>query len=182
MHKHPDCLIDHLVVITSLLLKVLDPHFPSIRDICLPASTKILRSMVEIFPMVSFHQEKQKLAVGNSEGLVVIYDMRTASKWQLFTAHQAPVSAISFSPNGEQLVTYSPREGTCKVWNTDGSSMLTLLGMSNRAIKSFDVVGVRNMSAMKPMDVLKSVRFEWDSVRMFSLKPGKNLNKQSFSI
>ncbi|KAL0488596.1 hypothetical protein AKO1_015755, partial [Acrasis kona] len=59
MLKYPACLVDHLVVITSLLLKVLDPHFPSIRDSCLPSSTKILRTMVEKFPMMSFHQEKQ---------------------------------------------------------------------------------------------------------------------------
>ncbi len=182
MHKHPYALIDHLVVITSLLLRVLDPHFPSIRDICLPSSTKILRSMVEIFPMVSFHQEKQKLAVGNGEGLVVIYDMRTASKWQLFSAHQAPVSAISFSPNGEQLVTYSPKEATCKVWNTDGSSMLSFIGMSSRAIKTIDIVGIKNMPPMQPIDILKSVKFQWENAKTFSLKPGKSLATQTFSL
>jgi len=181
MLKYPSCLVDHLVVVTSLLLKVLDPHFPSIRDSCLPASTTILRTMVEKFPMISFHQEKQKLAVGNSEGLIVIYDMRIASKWQVFEAHKSPVSAVSFSPNGEMLVTYSPKENSCRAWNTDGTSMLSLLGMSSRVIKSYNVPEAGG-TAMKSIEVLKGVRFEWDSNKMFSLKPGRNLNKQTFTI
>jgi WD40 repeat protein len=178
IHHHPECLIDHLVTVTGLLLKVLDPHFPSIRDICMPASTNILRYMVEIYPMVSFHQERQKLAVGNTDGYVVIYDMRTASKWQLFEAHKSPVAAVSFSPNGEMLCTFSPREYACKLWNTDGSGVLNLLGVGSRAIKTFEVPSAK--AAMKPIEILKYVKFDWNGPRSFTLKPGKNLNKQSF--
>jgi len=180
IHHYPDCLVDHLVTVTGLLLKVLDPHFPTIRDVCMPASTNILRYMVEVYPMVSFHQERQKLAVGNTDGYIVIYDMRTASKWQLFEAHKVPVAAVSFSPTGEYLCTYSPRDYTCKLWNTDGSGVLNLLGVGSRAIKSFEVPG--NKSSMKTPEILQYVKFEWNGPKSFSLKPGKNLNKQTFSV
>lgn len=59
--------------------------------------------------MVSFHQRQQKLAVGSIDGMVIIYDMRTASKWQLFEAHRFPIAALSFSPNGDMLCSFSPR-------------------------------------------------------------------------
>eukprot|EP00662_Eupelagonemidae_sp_cell21_P051274 gene51274-9561_t len=39
-----------------MLLKVLDPHFPSLRDNCMPASTVALRTAVKTFPMISFHR------------------------------------------------------------------------------------------------------------------------------
>ncbi|KAF0975066.1 hypothetical protein FDP41_005819 [Naegleria fowleri] len=186
MQRHPKCLMDHLVVLTSLLLKVLDPHFPAIRDVCMANSTNILRFMVEIYPMVSFHQEKQKLAIGATDGTVVIYDMRTASKWQLFEAHtKAPVHALSFSPNGQLLCTFSAVEKTCKVWNTDGGSggaILQLLGVSNRNVKTFAIDSMYVKTQLKPMEILKFVRFEWDNNKAFSLKPGKNLNKVSFRL
>jgi WD40 repeat protein len=180
VHKHPSCLVDHLVVITSLLLKVLDPHFPAIRDVCMPASTNILRYLVEVFPMVSFHQEKQKLAVGNHEGIVVIYDMRTASKWQLFEAHKSQAAAVAFSPNGELLATFAPKEFSCKVWSIDGSGVLNLLGVSSRAIRTFEVPSSKTV--MKPDEVLKYVKLEWDSSKLLSLRSGKNANKISFSV
>lgn len=191
MHKYPTCLVDHLVVITSLLLKVLDPHFPAIRDTCMSASTNILRYLVEVFPMVSFHQEKQKLAVGNHEGigkfqkfychnLVVIYDMRTASKWQLLEAHKSPVAAVAFSPNGELLATFSPKEVLCRVWSIDGSGVLNLLGVASRAIRSFEVPSAN--SAMKNDEVIKCVKFEWESNKMFALRTGKTASKISFSL
>ncbi|KAG2392614.1 hypothetical protein C9374_011339 [Naegleria lovaniensis] len=186
MQRHPKCLMDHLVVLTSLLLKVLDPHFPAIRDVCMANSTNILRFMVEIYPMVSFHQEKQKLAIGATDGTVVIYDMRTASKWQLFEAHtKSPVHALSFSPNGQLLCTFSAVEKTCKVWNTDGGSggaILQLLGVSNRNVKTFTIDSMYVKNQLKPMEILKFVRFEWDNNKTFSLKPGKNLNKVSFRL
>ncbi|EFC48976.1 WD-40 repeat-containing protein [Naegleria gruberi] len=199
MQRHPKCLMDHLVVLTSLLLKVLDPHFPAIRDICMANSTNILRFMVEIYPMVSFHQEKQKLAVGSiNDGTVCIYDMRTASKWQLFEAHQkqpqkqsqkgqpsASLDALSFSPNGQYLCSFSAAEKTCKVWNTDagsGGTILQLLGVTNRNVKTFEIDPNYVRSPLKPMEILKFVRFEWDNNKMFSLKPGKNLNKVTFRL
>ena len=186
MQRHPKCLMDHLVVLTSLLLKVLDPHFPAIRDVCMANSTNILRFMVEIYPMVSFHQEKQKLAIGANDGTVVIYDMRTATKWQLFEAHpKSPIHALSFSPNGQMLCTFSATEKTCKVWNTDGGSggaILQLLGVSNRNVKTFPIDSMHVKTQLKPMEILKFVRFEWDSNKTISLKPGKNLNKVTFKL
>jgi hypothetical protein len=111
MKKAPSTLVGFVVPISAALLKVLDPHVPSIRDVCMHPSTLVLRYMVELFPMVSFHQERQKLAVGSPDGIVIIYDMRTASKWQLFEAHhKKPIAACSLSPQGDMLVTYCPRE------------------------------------------------------------------------
>ncbi|KAL9642834.1 hypothetical protein ABK040_009909 [Willaertia magna] len=162
MQKHPKCLMDHLVVVTSLLLKVLDPHLPAIRDVCMANSTNILRFMVEIYPMVSFHQEKQKLAIGSIDGNVVIYDMRTASKWQLFEAHKnCPIHALSFSPNGQYLSSFSSVEKSCKIWNTDGGSggaILSLLGVNNRCVKTFTLDNMHVKDQLKPMEILKFVK------------------------
>jgi WD40 repeat protein len=37
--------------------------------------------------MVAFHHKKQKIAVGTTEGTIVIYDLRTASRFKVFEEH-----------------------------------------------------------------------------------------------
>lgn len=33
--------------------------------------------------MVSFHQESQHLAVGTKENVIIIYDLKTATRWHV---------------------------------------------------------------------------------------------------
>ena len=34
--------------------------------------------MVKIYPMMAFHNDTQKLAVGSFDGSIVVYDLRTS--------------------------------------------------------------------------------------------------------
>ena len=56
---------------------------PSLREGCLGASTSALRELVKRYPMMAFHQGTQRLAVGTTDGVVLIYDLRTATKWRI---------------------------------------------------------------------------------------------------
>ena len=38
---------------------------------------------VRRYPMVHFNQPTQRLAVGTAEGVVLLYDLRTATKWRI---------------------------------------------------------------------------------------------------
>ena len=52
--------------------------------ICL-YSTKTLQEIVKRYMMVGFHAQSQKLAVGTSTGLIILYDLKTARRWQVAT-------------------------------------------------------------------------------------------------
>jgi hypothetical protein len=39
--------------------------------------------LLQKYPMVSFHQESQRLAVGTSENVIIIYDLKTATRWHV---------------------------------------------------------------------------------------------------
>lgn len=45
-----------------------------------PLVTLNLSELVRIFPMVAFHAATQRLAVGTTNGLIIIYDLRTATR------------------------------------------------------------------------------------------------------
>ena len=75
-----------LPIVVEAVMKPLDPSVPSLREGLLAASTTALRELVKRYPMMTFHQETQRLAVGTSDGVVLIYDLRTATKWRIFQA------------------------------------------------------------------------------------------------
>jgi WD40 repeat protein len=58
----------------------------------------------------------QRLAVGTSEGAIVMYDLKTATRLYVLESHKQALAACSFSPDGRRLVTMSLQEGTVLVW------------------------------------------------------------------
>jgi WD repeat-containing protein 7 len=67
----------------------------------------------------------QRLAVGTSEGAVVMYDLKTGTRLYVLEGHKKRPAACSFSPDGRRLVTVSLEEGVVLVWKV-GSSFSNL--------------------------------------------------------
>jgi WD40 repeat protein len=63
--------------------------------------------MVRLFPMVVFHSESQRLAVGTHNGPIGIYDVRTSAKLEIFEGHTKAVTCLTFDAPGKWLVSYS---------------------------------------------------------------------------
>merc|ERR1711971_1205461 len=100
------------------------------------AVTSTLHELVNTFPMVAFQRDTQKLAVGTGDGLGVVYDLRTATKWRILEGHTAAVAALDFSENGSQLGSYSARDNKICVWECGSSGLLRgLLRTSNHPVK-----------------------------------------------
>lgn len=82
-------------------------------------------SLWHSFPTVDFHMATQRLAVGTSEGAVVMYDLKTATRLYVLEGHKKRTTACSFSPDGRRLVTMSLEEQDVLVWKV-GSSFTSL--------------------------------------------------------
>jgi WD40 repeat protein len=63
-----------------------------------------------------FSPDGQRLATGNIDGLVQIWDVVTGAELNHFQASSKRVEDIAFSPNGQSLATASD-DGTARVWN-----------------------------------------------------------------
>lgn len=66
----------------------------------------------------------QRLAVGTSEGAMVMYDLNTAIRLYVLEGHKKRIAACSFSPDGRRLVTLSLEESVVLVWKV-GSSFVS---------------------------------------------------------
>ena len=68
----------------------------------------------------------QRLAVGTSEGTIIMYDLKTATRLYVLEGHQKRLVMCSFCPDGRRLVTVSLEESVVLVWKV-GSSFSSFL-------------------------------------------------------
>ncbi|EER03221.1 conserved hypothetical protein [Perkinsus marinus ATCC 50983] len=115
LHKYPQRL-RRLVpeFAEAAVLRCLDPVFPLRRRNCLITATSALHEMVKTFPNTSFDQSTQRFAVAK-DAVIIVYDLRTASKWRVFEGHSGDISAIAFDPTGAQLASYSAQDATLRI-------------------------------------------------------------------
>ncbi|KAJ3733629.1 hypothetical protein DFJ43DRAFT_1117017 [Lentinula guzmanii] len=173
----PLILYSNLPKLMEAVVKSLDPNSTSNRDAVLDTATEILDHVVKTFPTVDFHMPSQRLAVGTSEGAMVMYDLKTAIRLYVLEGHKKRISACSFSPDGRRLVTLSLEESVVLVWKV-GTSFVSFFnpgapprqghsGSEPFKTLSFNVGDAGNMNIA---ETLEFVRFEWTADRSVKLK------------
>ncbi|TFK48775.1 WD40 repeat-like protein [Heliocybe sulcata] len=177
IRKQPLVLYPNLPRLVEAVVKSLDPNATSDRDAVLDTATEILGHVVKTFPTVDFHTATQRLAVGTSEGAVIMYDLKTATRLYVLDAHKKRPVAISFSPDGRRLVTVSLEEGVVLVWKV-GSSFSSFFNpgapprQGHGGSEPFKRLpfNVGDEAKMTTAGTLEYIRFEWPADRSVKLK------------
>ena len=119
----------HLIQITQILLKCLDPNELALRKNSHKIISIILSIMVKLFPMVAFHHDSQRLAVGTHDGPIAIYDVRTSAKWKILEGHTGNVTCLGFDSRGNLLASYSAVDQTLRLWKVGNTGFFsTIMG------------------------------------------------------
>lgn len=71
----------------------------------------------------------QRLAVGTSEGAIIMYDLKTGTRLYVLEAHKKRPAACSFSPDGRRLVSVGLEEGVVLVWKVCRPFLITFLSL-----------------------------------------------------
>jgi WD40 repeat protein len=136
--------------------------------------------MNETYPMFSFHRNLQKIAVANVKGVIVIYDIITASKFYSFEAHKSPIDGLSFSHDGTMIVSYSPGDFCYKIWSVE-TSVISILVNNSKLLKTIKF-NEEKIITIDTNEILKSIKIIWVSDRIISITPGPKENKYNISI
>ena len=155
-----------LPIVVQAVLRPLDPSVPSLREGCLIASTTALRELVKRYPMMSFHQGTQRLAIGTVEGVVLIYDLRTATKWRILHGHEAAVSALAFSSSGEHLASLAVGEKSIRWWLAGSQGLFGFLGLQGLCLH---VSPVEQQLTAEDGTPSPAVGIEWTGVHSVAL-------------
>ncbi|KGG51552.1 hypothetical protein DI09_31p30 [Mitosporidium daphniae] len=110
LSKSPVSLSAALPYFIDAIMKLLDPSFMEIREKVLPLCSKFLYACFKTYPFIDFHSEKQKYAVANDRGPIVIYDLKTGTKsFVLESSICARASVISLSPDANHVCALTNR-------------------------------------------------------------------------
>ena len=109
-------LIQYLPTVTNQIMRLMSPGNKELKAICMENSKKVLSCLIINYPMIAFHQNTQKLAVGSVDGKIFIYDMTTGSIWKNLEAHKTQISALIFDNTGNSIISYSAEEHLLKCW------------------------------------------------------------------
>jgi WD40 repeat protein len=109
--------VQFLPTLINLIMTTMSPQNKDMRNACLDNSKKVLSCLLPNYPMISFHQNSQKLAVGANDGKIYIYDLTSGNIWKSLSAHTNEILALTFDFSGNKLISYSSTECTVKFWN-----------------------------------------------------------------
>ncbi|KAI0754509.1 WD40 repeat-like protein [Daedaleopsis nitida] len=182
IRKKPLVLYSNLPRLVEAIVKSLDPNSNAAREAVLDSATEILSHIVRTFPTVDFHMGSQRLAVGTSEGAVVMYDLKTATRLYVLEGHKKRTTACSFSPDGRRLVTLSLEESDVLVWKVGVSFTSFFMpgapprqghaGSEPFKTLNFNIGDEAHMSLE---DTLTNVQFEWTADRNVKLKINESM-------
>uniref|UniRef100_A0A1B6CWJ7 WD repeat-containing protein 7 n=1 Tax=Clastoptera arizonana TaxID=38151 RepID=A0A1B6CWJ7_9HEMI len=140
---------DLLVEVMDIILHCVDPGHLKVKG------------LIEVFPAICrFNQvghcpATRRIAVGAKSGAIALYELRS-SKCQMIAAHNSPITALAFSPDGKFLVSYSCGENRLSFWQTS-TGIFGLGNSQTKCTKSYSTSPVTEMSRLNPMRLAKLI-------------------------
>jgi len=153
---HHKVLAQELSRVVDVVVRCFEPSTPQIREACFKQALQVLHEMCIAYNSMGIFEAR--LAVGTVDGLINIYDLKSATRWQAIPAHPSPVSSIAFSQDGKMLASFSRSEGAIKVFHI-GTSFFGML--SSSAPKSAGTFEVRGKLAAVPASERDSLVLAW---------------------
>ncbi|WFD41478.1 hypothetical protein MPSI1_000107 [Malassezia psittaci] len=182
IRQKPLALHPSLPRLVEAVVKSLDPTHGATRSAMAKSATLILNELVKTYPSIAFHGATQRLAVGTQDGLVVLYDLKTATRLYVLEGHKHPVTACSFSPDGRRFLSMSLDEECVLLWRLSTglfdflvpNAMSRLAGTHSQAeadrVLHFHLGSAAHMSLA---ETLTEVAFHWPDSRSVRLSVGE---------
>ena len=149
-------LVTFLPTVITIIMKTMNPKNKEIKNTCKENSKRVLSKLLMNYPMVAYHHDSYKLAIGSNDGKIYIYDVGTGELWKNVTAHKNEISALIFDHTGNIIVSYCSNEGLVKCFKIGLTNFFSNL-LSNKEYKQYkyNVIRVNNKD-----DIIENVSFE----------------------
>ncbi|UKJ89617.2 hypothetical protein MACJ_002869 [Theileria orientalis] len=158
MENYMELAFVHLPDLVSIVIKCLDPLDYNIRILLLKPATNALFFLVKNIPMVDFHQDTQRFAVGSQSGFMIIYDIRTATKWRMLLGKQSQIACVAFGSNGSLISAYYHQVPCFMVWKCSSSGLIGSL-LSNTS-KEYKLIKLKQINVLPTLNQVINIHYE----------------------
>lgn len=107
-----------LASVVDTVIRSLDPTISNVREQLFPLTTATLQLLVKNYPMIALDVVHQKLAVGTESGKIILYDLKTATRYHLLEGHKESISALGYTQNGRMMISFAMKEAQVRIWQT----------------------------------------------------------------
>lgn len=175
VHQKPLVLYPSLPRLVEAVVKSLDPTLGQQRSSLAQAATVMIKELVQTYPSIAFHGPSQRLAVGTSDGPIVMYDLKSATRLYVLDGHTRGVTACSFSPDGRHILSLSLDEEVVLLWRLSTGFMGMLRRSQTPDSTAYRAIQVHLGAAaqLPPADTLTCVAFEWRDAHSVQLRVGE---------
>lgn len=137
--------------VSDLIIETMDIviHCLDINHLKTKSLSEVFPAVIK-FPNVSYCPATKRIAVGANNGQLAIYELKTPQKSQLIMAHARGITAVSFSPDGKHLSSYSMEENKICFWST-ATSLFGLGNAQTKCIRTYSTPIVPNATAVISM-------------------------------
>ncbi|CAD8191725.1 unnamed protein product [Paramecium octaurelia] len=157
-----------LPILMDIILKSLDPNNPNLRKVCHRSATYALQTICKTFKCVCFHQQTQKIAIGDTQ--IIIYDLRTAVKWRVLDGHSGQVNCLEFDHTGKQLASFSDTDWKIKIWKVGSTGFFgAIIGIQGKPAKDMSV-------RQQPLDH-PQIQWSQDDSKVYLMSNGQSVGQ-----
>eukprot|EP00826_Nyctotherus_ovalis_P009081 TRINITY_DN12376_c0_g1_i1.p2 TRINITY_DN12376_c0_g1~~TRINITY_DN12376_c0_g1_i1.p2 ORF type:complete len:204 (-),score=65.23 TRINITY_DN12376_c0_g1_i1:154-765(-) len=132
VRKASERLHRHMPLFGNIILRAMDIAKDTSGKELIESVTLLIKIMLIKYPFVVFYQASEFLAVGSTEGLIVIYALKQHQKLKVLEGHKGPINTLAFSKDGSRLASYCDKERALRVW-TIKSGILSFTGVQNKS-------------------------------------------------
>ena len=154
-------LVQFLPAVIGLIMVILSSTNKELKACCMDNSKRLLSCLILHYPMMAFHQNSQKLAVGADDGKIYIYDMASGNIWKNLNAHSKALTALTFDSTGNIIVSYSAQENLVKCWKIGLTNFFSnFFSQKDGYYKQQKFKPIKADAQISPDDILKVVSFK----------------------
>ena len=144
VQHQPPALMEHIAKIMDFVFSCLSAS-PGVERVAASAHAT-LSSLAQCCSSVAMHSGSQRVAVGGHDGVIYIYDIKTAACVLHFRAHGKPIAATAFSSDGRNLASYSIEERQVRLWQLASGSLFGMVTHGPKNTRSQTVAALVDTS------------------------------------